>query len=94
MREIPVHYDAELGWVADVLTALPESALQSLVEFVLAVNEQRVVGMPPGDTRELMRTRLAELRHSGIQQRVHGVHGIGLFEATRGTGKLISIGSE
>jgi hypothetical protein len=41
-----------------------------------------------------MRTRLDELRAKGIQQRVQGPQGIGLFEATRGTGKVINLGSE
>jgi hypothetical protein len=94
MREIPVHYDPVLGWIADVPRALSTTMLQRLVTFVLQVNQQRVVGMPPGDTRQLMVRRLDELRQRGIQQRVQGTQGIGLFEATRGTGKVISLRSE
>jgi hypothetical protein len=94
MRDVPVHYDPVFGWVADVPRALPATMLQRLVAFVLRVNQQRVAGMPPGDTRELMRTRLDELRAKGIQQRVQGTQGIGLFEATRRTGKVINLGSE
>lgn len=94
MREIPVHYDPAMGWIADVPRALLPSQLQRLVAFVLQVNQQRVTGMPPGDTRELMVRRLAELRTRGVQQRVQGTQGIGLFQATCGTGKVISVGSE
>jgi hypothetical protein len=45
MREIPVHYDPAMGWIADVPRALLPSQLQRLVAFVLQVNQQRVTGV-------------------------------------------------
>lgn len=94
MREIPVHYDDELGWIADVPSALPEHALRALADYVYTVNFQRVRGMPRGETRDRMQRRLVELRTSGIQQRVHSRNGIGLFESKRAAERtLISTGN-
>ena len=89
-REIPVHYDPGCGWVADVPQPLSPAALQRLAAFVQTVNQQRLAGLPPGDRRALLQTRLAELARTGIQQRLSGSSGIPLVVATEGTGRVFS----
>lgn len=97
MRDLNLWYsgDPEVGWYLDVPFALPRSALQRAVEYVLPKQIDRWRSLPHGDMRDDLAKGIRALQAGKIEQRVVGARGDGsgdivAFEAKQGRQRLYS----
>lgn len=84
-------------WLLRTETPLPAWAERKCIEFLLKVQEQRRVGLGPGDQRDDLDASVAALREGKVRQwaagaQMDGRGEIEVFRATEGTGKIISLG--
>lgn len=85
-------------WLLRTETPLPDWAEKRCVEFLIKVQEQRRVGLGPGDQRDDLDASVKALREGRVKQWAAGPHMDGrgeieTFRATQGTGKIISLGA-
>ena len=93
-KGIPVRYLDGIGWIAETEMYLNQWQLQRTAELAYKQLYGRMLDMPLGDSKELMRSRLEDLRMGKIQQTpVKDTEGgFSLYQSTeRTTSTLYSI---
>lgn len=84
-------------WFLRTESPMPEWAVKRCAEFMVRVQEARRLGLKPGDTRDDLDASVRALKEGKIEQwaagpQMDGSGEIEVFKATRGTGKIISLG--
>lgn len=72
-----LHWDAENGWLLDVVAALPDQALRKVAQIALTTQKQRFHSLPPGDRKDQLAGAIRALMRGEIRQRVIGKRGDG-----------------
>lgn len=97
-RQPAMEWRPALGcWLLRTETPMPAWAERRCVEFLLRVQEQRRVGLGPGDQRDDLDASVEALKAGRVRQWAAGsdMDGRGeieVYRATQGTGKIISLG--
>lgn len=91
MKNTPVSYSPEIGWIAHVPSGQPEWTKKAISDYVLKVNRDRMMAAT-GTKRKMIEIALQDLKLNGIKFVANANRGVDLFKATIGTGKIYSHG--
>lgn len=85
-------------WFLRTETTVPQWVVQKCIAFMLKVQAARRLGLMPGDTRDDLDASIKALHAGNVKQWVAGpqMDGSGeieVFRATKGTGKIITLGA-
>jgi hypothetical protein len=99
MRQPAMEWRPNLGcWLLRTETPVPQWVVQKCAEFTLKTQMARRIGLMPGDTRDDLDASIKALQEGLIKQwaagpQMDGSGEIEVFRATKGTGKIISLGA-
>jgi hypothetical protein len=68
MKNVPVRYDQERGWICQTQMSLPKNRMFLVEQYVLKVQEDRARCLPPGDRRDHVLAAIERLKTEGIIQ--------------------------
>jgi hypothetical protein len=85
------------SWFLRTESPMPVWAVKRCTEFMLKVQAARRLALGPGDTRDDLDASVKALKEGRVEQwaagpQMDGSGEIEVFKATRGTGKIISLG--
>ena len=86
------------SWLLRTETPVPQWVVDKCVDFMLKVQAARRLGLMPGDTRDDLDASVKALKEGKVQQwaagsQMDGSGDIEVFRATKGTGKIITLGA-